>query len=79
MQTIDVGIYKYYVKTHSKGLKSGHSSAAQRLIPQELMVYKVLEDLAKGCESHFFGRGGRHLYIATLDANASAIDLTETR
>jgi hypothetical protein len=60
---------KYYVKTHSKGLKSGHSSAAQLLIPQELMVYKVLEGLGIGCESHFFGRDGKHFYIATLDAN----------
>jgi hypothetical protein len=60
---------KYFVKTHSKGLKSGNSSAAQPFVPQELMVYKVLEGLGIGCKSHFFGRDGKHFYIATLDAN----------
>jgi hypothetical protein len=69
VQTADDRTYKYYVKTHSKGLKSGHSSAAQLLIPQELMVYKLLEGLGIGCESHLFGRDSKHFYIATLDAN----------
>lgn len=69
VQTADDRTLIYYVKTHSKGLKSGHSSAAQLLVPQELMVYKVLEGLGIGCESHLFGRDGKHFYIATLDAN----------
>jgi len=60
---------KYYVKTHSEGLKSGHSSAAKLVNPAELLVYKVLEELGVGCQSHFFGRDGQNLYIATLDAN----------
>jgi hypothetical protein len=62
-------ILKYYVKTHSEGLKSGHSSAAKLVNPAELLVYKVLEGLGVGCQSHFFGRDGQNLYIATLDAN----------
>lgn len=69
VQTADGRTLIYYVKTHSKGLKSGHSSAPQLLNPKELMVYKVLEKLGIGCESHFFGRDGKHFYIATLDAN----------
>jgi hypothetical protein len=69
VQTADDRTLIYYVKTHSKGLKSGHSSAAQLLVPQELMVYKVLEGLGIGCESHLFGRDSKHFYIATLDAN----------
>ncbi len=60
---------RYYVKTHSNGLISGHSSAAEFLRPQELMIYKILEKLGIGCESHFFGRDGKNFYIATLDAN----------
>lgn len=62
-------VIKYYVKTHSEGLKSGHSSAAKLLNPAELLVYKVLEGLGVGCQSQFFGRDGHNLYIATLDAN----------
>lgn len=62
-------VLTYFVKTHSEGLKSGHSSAAKLVNPAELLVYKTLETLGIGCESHFFGRDGKNLYIATLDAN----------
>lgn len=62
-------VLTYFVKTHSEGLKSGHSSAAKLVNPAELLVYKILETLGIGCESHFFGRDGKNLYIATLDAN----------
>lgn len=58
----------YFVKTHSGGLRSGHSSAAKLVNPAELLVYKVLEELGIGPRSHFFGRDGHNLYIATLDA-----------
>lgn len=69
IQTIDGRTLKYYVKTHSSGLISDKSSPAKTLRPQELMVYKVLEELGAGCESLFFGRDDKNFYIATLDAN----------
>lgn len=69
IQTIDGRTLKYYVKTHSSGLISDKSSPAKTLRPQELLVYKVLEELGVGCESHFFGRDDKNFYIATLDAN----------
>lgn len=61
-------VLTYFVKTHSGGLKSGHSSAAKLVSPSELLVYKVLEGLDVGPQSHFFGRDGQNLYIATLSA-----------
>lgn len=61
-------VLTYFVKTHSGGLRSGHSSAAKLVNPSELLVYKVLEGLGIGPQSHFFGRDGHNLYIATLDA-----------
>lgn len=60
-------VVKYYIKTHSGGLRSGHSSAAKLVNPAELLVYKVLENLGVGPQTHFFGRDGENLYIATLD------------
>jgi len=68
----DTQVLKYYVKTHSEGLKSGHSSAAKLVNPAELLVYKVLENIEIGPQSHFFGRDGENLYIATLDAGIQA-------
>lgn len=59
----------YYVKTHSRGLASERSSAAKRVNPQELVVYKLLEALGFGCEVHFFERSPQDVYIATRDAN----------
>ena len=58
---------KYHIKTHSGGLTSGKSSAAKLVNPAELFVYKFLEGLDIGPKSHFFGRDGQNLYIATLD------------
>lgn len=66
----DGTVHKYYVKTHSKGLKSSYSSGVQRLEPRELLVYKILENFGVGCESHFFGRDESNFYIATRDASA---------
>jgi hypothetical protein len=60
----------YYVKTHSDGLASGKSSGAKTLNPVELIVYKILEKIGVGCESHFFGRDIRNFYIATRDAGS---------
>lgn len=60
---------KYYIKTHSEGLRSGHSSGAKLVNTVKLLVYKVLEGLGVDCESHFFERDGQNLYIAILDAN----------
>jgi hypothetical protein len=59
---------KYHVKTHSAGRLSSKSSAAKPVNPQELMVYKVLERLGFGCETHFLQRSLEDVYIATLDA-----------
>lgn len=59
---------KYYVKTHSGGRLSSHSSAAKSVNPIELMVYKVLELSGLGCPVHFFQRSAEDVYIATLDA-----------
>ncbi len=61
-------VLTYFVKTHSGGLKSGRSSAAKLVNPSELLVYKILEGLDVGPQSHFFGRDGQNLYIATLGA-----------
>lgn len=60
---------KYYVKTHSGGVKLEHSTAAKPVNAIELMVYKMLEVFGIGCESHFFGRDDLNFYIATRDAN----------
>jgi len=59
---------KYHVKTHSAGRLASKSSAAKPVNPQELMVYKVLEHLGFGCETHFLQRSLEDVYIATLDA-----------
>ena len=65
----DGSTVKYYVKTHSAGLKVSHSSAADELNPIELLVYKILEGFGIGCETHFFGRDKENCFIATRDAN----------
>ena len=59
---------KYYVKTHSEGRLSSKSSAAKLVAPEELMIYKILQYVGVGCESHFFQRSPEDVYIATLDA-----------
>ena len=46
---------------------SFYSTAAEPIHPQELMVYKVLERLGFGCETHFLQRSFEDVYIATLD------------
>jgi hypothetical protein len=60
---------KYYVKTHSEGVKTSNSTAAKKVNVIELFVYKVLEGFGVGCESHFFGRDERNFFIATRDAS----------
>lgn len=61
---------KFYVKTHSKGLKASQSSGAKPLDPVELLVYKILENFRVGSEAHFFGRDESNFYVATKDANS---------
>jgi hypothetical protein len=61
-------LLKYYIKTHSGGKVSSASSAAHGIDPRELLVYKVLEHLGVGCETHFFHRSFEDVFIATLDA-----------
>ncbi len=61
--------YNYYIKTHSQGSKKEHSSAPERFNSAELLIYKVLERLGVGPESHFFGRDSKNFYIMTLDAS----------
>lgn len=34
------------------------------------MIYKILEKIGIGCESHFFCRDIRNFYIATKDAGS---------
>jgi len=68
VKTSDGRELDYYVKTHSGGLISANSASAKIVSPQELMVYKILELLGIGCESYFFGRDGRNMYVATLSA-----------
>ncbi len=65
------GKIKYYIKTHSGGLQSQHSSGAKTLNARELAVYKILEYLGIGCETHFFGRDLKNFYIATKDAKST--------
>lgn len=59
----------YHVKTHSAGRLSSNSTAAKLVNPQELMVYRILEHLGIGCQTHFFERSPEDVYIATLDAS----------
>lgn len=62
----------YFVKTHSHGRAFSSMSADPRIIdPTELMVYKILEHLGIGSETHFFQRSLVDVYIATLDAGHS--------
>ena len=64
----DGELLKYYIKTHSGGKVASASSAAKGIDPRELLVYKVLEHLGVGCETHFFHRSFEDVFIATLDA-----------
>lgn len=59
---------KFYIKTHSEGRKASLSSAAKIFDPNELFVYKVLEALGLGCETHFCARSPEDVYIVTRDA-----------
>ena len=59
----------YFVKTHSKGRLLSDISVPLAFDPKELMIYKVLERLDVGCETHFLHRSLQDVYIATLDAN----------
>ncbi len=65
----DGELLKYYIKTHSGGKLASVSSAAKAIDPRELLVYKVLEHLGVGCETHFFHRSFEDVFIATLDAS----------
>ena len=58
----------YHVKTHSQGLLSSNSTIAEVVDPRELLTYKILEYVGLGCETHFFQRSAKDVYIATLDA-----------
>ena len=50
------------------GRLASKSSAAKVVSLSELMVYKVLEHLGFGCETHFLQRSCEVVFIATLDA-----------
>jgi len=62
----------YFIKTHQHGSASG-SKSIKPVDPKELFVYKVLEYIGLGPESHFFfnllSQGG--FYIATRDLGSS--------
>ena len=51
------------VKTKSSG-----PIFAKLISAYELLIYKVLEHLGVGCETHFMHRITEDVYIATLDA-----------
>lgn len=59
----------YYVKTHSQGWITSKSTVAKDVDGRELFVYKLLEYLGMGCQTHFLHRSPQDVYIATLDAN----------
>ncbi|MGB1230385.1 MAG: hypothetical protein ACPG7U_04400 [Holosporaceae bacterium] len=59
----------YYVKTHSQGWITSKSTAAKDVDGRELFVYKLLEYLGMGCQTHFLHRSLQDVYLATLDAN----------
>jgi hypothetical protein len=61
---------KYHLKTHSGGRLETNSSAPKPVDPTELLVYKILEHLRVGSETHFFVyRSLEDVFIATLDAS----------
>lgn len=62
---------KFFVKTHSGGIKKSGSAAAETVNPKELLTYALLEALQVGPETHFFGRDHQHMYIATKDIHQS--------
>ena len=64
----DRKLLNYHLKTHSGGRLASNSAAAKRVDPRELLVYKVLEYLGVGCETHFLHRSLEDVFIATLDA-----------
>ncbi|MEH0002487.1 MAG: hypothetical protein V6Z78_02820 [Holosporaceae bacterium] len=59
----------YYVKTHSRGWLSSKSTASKDVDGREIFVYKLLEYLGRGCQTHFLHRSLQDVYLATLDAN----------
>ncbi len=59
---------KFYVKTHSEGKLADKSSAAKRVNPGELLIYKILEELGIGSKTHFCARSAQDVYIVTLNA-----------
>ena len=58
----------YHVKTHSLGVLFSKIIFVKPVNSLELLVYKVLEHLGVGCETHFMQRSAEDVYIATLDA-----------
>ena len=55
-----------HAKTHQGGLKTLHSSSiVQPVDLKELLIYKVLEFLGIGAETHFFYDDIKNFYIAT--------------
>jgi hypothetical protein len=69
---------KYYIKTHHGGSKRSNrnpqesvASSRVRLNYKEPFIYKFLETIGWGCESHFIVENGSnyedYFYIATLD------------
>ena len=70
---------RYFVKTHSAGKKAEKSSAAKKVNPKELFVYKVLEYLGVGPKTYFTGRSDTDIYIITKDVAAEGtFDIFET-
>ena len=59
---------KYHLKIHSGGKLESNSSCVKPVDPRELLIYKILERLEEGTETHFVHRSIEDVFIATLDA-----------
>lgn len=59
---------QYYVKSHQYGLYMDAQAPPGDCDPAEIFVYKILEKIGIGEESHFFGDTRQDIFIATRDA-----------
>jgi hypothetical protein len=60
-------VITYYAKTHRGGFKADLSGTTYPVDLKELLVYKILELLQIGPETHFFYIDVKEFYIVTKD------------
>jgi hypothetical protein len=63
----DGEVVTYYAKTHRGGFKADLSGTTYPVDLKELLVYRILELLGIGPETHFFYNDVKEFYIATKD------------